>query len=138
MICEGTLKDGDLIQSEDGEILKVVEHHIRWKGDNYKKELGSSYLGADYGCYTIMEKPISFMEAIESDKRCSIKSEIISKVYNKCSKSTDIQADMIKNILDGNFYYINSIIYALSGYMGCSDWEELINHGEFYLESEEC
>ena len=81
-------------------------------------------------------QPVSFMKALASDKKCNVKSEIISKVYSKCSRSSYIQVDIIKNILDGKFDYINSIIYALSGYMESSDWEELIKNGKFYLESE--
>jgi hypothetical protein len=131
----------DKYGNKDNRMAKIIEepsHETRkilvWDNRAYIKIGITNYI-AD-ATFVQIPQSVSFMEALASDKKCNVKSEIISKVYNKCSNSSYVQVDIIKNILDGKFDYINSILYALSGYMGSSDWEELIKNGEFYLENE--
>jgi hypothetical protein len=82
--------------------------------------------------------PVSFMEVLETDKRVIINNSIIYKVYRKHKENEDdiYKSKIVKDILDGKFHYLHDIIYAISGYMGCSDWKELIKDGKFYLEED--
>jgi hypothetical protein len=66
MICEGDLKEEDLIQNEYGDIFEIKNHHLVYCESD--KELGSSYFGGDFN-YTILQKPVDFMEAWEAYKK---------------------------------------------------------------------
>lgn len=61
MICEGTLKDGDMIENQYEDTFEIKNYHLVYK-DN-EKELGSSYFGGDFN-YKIVPQPVSFEEAI--------------------------------------------------------------------------
>jgi hypothetical protein len=129
--------------NKDNRIAKIIkdssnetEKILMWDNRAIIKITMTNYITD--AIFIQIPQSVSFMEALASDKKCNVKSEIISKVYSKISQTSYVQADIVKNILDGKFDYINSIIYAISGYMGSSDWEELIKNGEFYLENEEC
>lgn len=83
-----------------------------------------------------VEKPVNFMEALANDKKCNIRNNIIDEVYRKQKEHNDdeYKIDIVRDLLEEKYYHMNDIIYAISGYMGCDDWENLINNGEFYIE----
>jgi hypothetical protein len=85
-----------------------------------------------------IQQPVSFMEVLEGLSKCNINNEIVKGVYEKLRENNNAhefyKREIIKGLLNGEFYYIHDIIYALSGCMSCSNWKNIIKEGKWYIE----
>jgi hypothetical protein len=88
-----------------------------------------------------IQQPVSFMEVLEGLSKCNINNEIVKGVYEKLRENNNAhefyKREIIKGLLNGEFYYIHDIIYALSGCMSCSNWKNIIKEGKWYIEESE-
>jgi hypothetical protein len=112
MICEGELKEGDLIQNEYGDIFEIKNHHLVYCESD--KELGSSYFGGDFN-YKILQKPVDFMDVVNSGKRCRVE---------------------YPNAPEGS-WHLDDMLYWLGSESSSELCAEIIKKGKWYIEEDE-
>ena len=123
MVSEGILKDGDKIKSPLGS-----EYTIFMGGIFYgNKEIDSSMLTSNSAFYEIVEKSVTFMEAVNSDKRCRVEHKLIDGYY-----SIHTNQPFGKYLYDYHKLYLH--MHALSEVFDNEKFKEIIKNGKWYLE----
>ena len=116
MVSEGILKDGDKIKSPLGSEYTIYMGGIFSTFGQYV-ELGASMFASNSAFYEIVEKiqkPVSFMEAINSGKRI------------KCIHSRFVSSNLYMTILQ---MFKSLSASALEDFI-----PDLINNGKWYIE----
>lgn len=121
MICEGTLKEGDILKRSgfDTKIFKVVSKHLEY--DNSDTELGSSFLASNDGVYEIIPKPVSFDEAINA----GLEGKMIKVEHYSLNDSWN------------NIYFRINKIFEMLGKATLGGIPSIIKEGEWYIKESE-
>lgn len=129
MIDEGVLKDGDKIKSPLGSEYEIYMGGVFSSFGKYV-ELGSSMLASNSAFYEIIPKvqePVSFMDAVNSDKRCRVEHKLIDGYY-----SIHTSQPFGKYLYDYHKLYIH--MHALSEVFNDEKFKDIIKNGKWYLE----
>lgn len=123
LIIDGKIKDGDKIERIDRLEIYVYRAYNRYLVDENGIEVSSSRLLA--GKFRVLEKPVSFMEAVNSKKRVRV--DIRDVV--ECHATTYEILNTFKSIstifeILGNCFFSESII-------------KIINEAKWYIEQDD-
>lgn len=82
-------------------------------------------------------KEYSFEEILGKELLVILESPVLHKVYDRFLDDTDSDLDykynIVKNLINGEPYYLNDIIYAISGYIENLEWKEIIKEGKWFI-----
>jgi len=84
------------------------------------------------GIFMPIQQPVSFIEVVNSDKKCRVEHELVQKGLN--GNVMDIYwAESFKR---GEFIPFNFLMNIISYYLGWSELRTVIQEGKWYLEDE--
>lgn len=115
MICEGELKEGNMIENQYEDIFEIKNHHLVYKDS--EKELGSSYFGGDFN-YKIIQQPVSFDQAINA----GLEGKMIKVKHYSLNDSWN------------NIYFRINKIFEMLGKATLGGIPSIIKEGEWYIE----
>jgi hypothetical protein len=78
-----------------------------------------------------VKKPVSFMEVLKSTKAVRVEHEFITNLAPSQSDEW-----FFKDLLDGNFFDIDNLIYYISEYADAEPLRDILLNGKWYIEED--
>ena len=143
----GVVKEENLgkeYKDEDGNIWEVVKrgNYLEMIDIATKESMGDLYLlGAIFGMdFKKVNKPVSFQDVLNSDKKCKVEHELIDRCIKNMSVcytyGVDYLETAISDIKTDNYMYLDSLMSGLGLALSNQRLKEVINDGKWYLEEE--
>lgn len=83
--------------------------------------------------WTLVKQPVSFEQALKSDKHCKLEHEYIKNKYIGANDS-DLIDDLVSDLKNGRYLSMKDILIALGWITSESEFKKILEEGKFYLE----
>lgn len=84
------------------------------------------------GVFIPIQQPVSFMEVVNSDKKCRVEHELVSKGFKE--NEDVMMLGWAKSFERGEFIPFNFLMHIIAFYLGWSELRIVILEGKWYLE----
>lgn len=125
-------------------ILKILDCHneypefINYAEDGTKEiQIRQSFNGmiSFDMVWELVKEPITFNEALKSNKRIKCEHELINKLEkDRCICNDSMILNYMNKIKKGDYLYINQFLVIIGWMLSSIDVKQVLEEGEFYLE----
>jgi hypothetical protein len=85
-----------------------------------------------------IQKPVSFMEVVKSNKRCKVELGASEYILDfKYEEGDSYISEGFRKIRKGEYMELCDLLLVISRFVGNNEFKDIIENGKWYIESEE-